>query len=409
MNRFVIVGAGHAGGQAAARLRQNGHEGEVVIVGEEAFPPYQRPPLSKQYLAGEMPLERVLLRPESFYQDKGIDLKLNQRVRQIDRTGKRIKLESGESLAYDKLLLATGGRARKLPLPGSDHPAIHYLRGIGDVDAIRAKAGEGARLVIVGGGYIGLEVASVSAKLGIEVTVLEMESRVLARVTSERMSAYYQALHEGRGVKIVTGARAASFEAPPAASSDERSVRINCADGQTFDADLVIIGAGIVPNVELAEEADLECDNGVIVDERCRTSDADIYAAGDCTNHPNALLGRRLRLESVPNAMEQARVAADNMCGREAHYAALPWFWSDQYELKLQMAGFSTGAEQEVVRGDPQENAFAVFYLRGGKVIAVESVNSAREFMAARKLIESGKAVQGEQLSDVNTPLQSLL
>ena len=403
LSRFVVVGAGHAGGQAAARLRQNGHEGEILVLGEEAFPPYQRPPLSKQYLAGEMPIERVLLRPEAFYAGKSIDLKLETRVAAVERAEKRVKLESGELIAYDKLLLATGGRARKLPLPGVVHPAIHYLRSISDVDAIRAKAVESARLVIVGGGYIGLEVASVGVKLGVEVTVLEMEPRVLARVTSERMSAYYQALHEGRGVRIVTGAHAEAFE------DHGSGVRIECAGGQTFDADLVIIGAGILPNVELAEAAGIACDNGILVDERCQTSDASIYAAGDCSNHPNALLGRRLRLESVPNAMEQARVAADNMCGREASYAAIPWFWSDQYELKLQMAGFSAAADEEVVRGEPADNAFAVFYLKSGRIIAVESVNNAREFMAARKLIESGKAVDTAMLADAGTPLQTLL
>lgn len=398
-----MIGAGHAGGQAAARLRQSGHEGEIVVIGEESFAPYQRPPLSKQYLSGEMPIERVLLRPENFYADKSIDLKLDTRVTGIERGARRITCDNGESMTYDKLLLATGGRARRLPLPGADHQAIHYLRGIGDVDAIRARVREGGRLVIVGGGYIGLEVASVGIKLGLEVTVLEMEPRVLARVTSTRMSAYYQALHEGRGVKIVTSARAEAF----AALGD--GVRIECADGTTHDADLVIIGAGIVPNVELAEAAGIACDNGILVDERCQTHDADIFAAGDCTNHPNPLLGRRLRLESVPNAMEQARVAADSMCGLDAEYAAIPWFWSDQYELKLQMAGFSTGAEQEIVRGDPATNAFAVFYLQADKIIAVESVNSAREFMAARKLIESGKAVNAKLLADTDTPLQKLL
>ena len=403
MSRIVIVGGGHAGGQAAARLRQNGYEGEVLLIGEEPFPPYQRPPLSKQYLAGEMPVERVFLRPEAFYADKSIDLRLGTRVARIDRAEKQVTLASGEAISYEKLLLATGGRARTLSLPGADHRAVHYLRGISDVDAIRAKVSAGARLVIVGGGYIGLEVASVAAKLGVEVTVLEMEPRVLARVTSERMSAYYEALHRGRGVNIVTGARASAFK------DLGDAVAVECADGQSFEAEITIIGAGIVPNVELAQEARLECDNGIIVDERCQTSDPDIYAAGDCTNHPNALLGRRLRLESVPNAMEQARVAADNLCGMHAEYAALPWFWSDQYELKLQMAGFSSGADEEIVRGEPEANAFAVFYLQAGQIIAVESVNSARDFMAARKLIESGKTVDARQLADVDTPLQSLL
>lgn len=403
MSAFVVIGGGHAAGQAVARMRQNGYEGEVTLIGDEPYVPYQRPPLSKQYLAGELPLERVLLRPEQFYADKQIDLKLGQRVESIDAKAKTVSLEGGETLIYSKLLLATGGRARKLPLPGADHPSIHYLRDIRDVDSIRAKVSASAKLVIVGGGYIGLEVASVGTKLGVDVTVLEMESRVLARVTSERMSAYYEDLHVGRGVEIVTGARAIGFE------DLGGRVRIQCSNEQSFDADIVIIGAGILPQVELAEQAGIACDNGIVVDERCATSDAAIYAAGDCTNHPNPLLGRRLRLESVPNAMEQARVSADNMCDKPASYAAIPWFWSDQYELKLQMAGFSTGADEEVVRGDPAENAFAVFYLKSGKIIAVETVNNPREFMAARKLIESGKPVDVKRLADAESPLQKLL
>ena len=403
MNAFVVVGGGHAAGQAVARMRQNGYEGEIILIGEEPYVPYQRPPLSKQYLAGELPIERVLLRPAQFYADKGIGLRLSERVASIDLAARRVLLEGGESYSYSKLLLATGGRARKLPLPGCDHPAIHYLRGIQDVDAIREKVFPGARLAIVGGGYIGLEVASVGIKLGVEVTVLEMESRVLARVTSERMSAYYESLHSGRGVKIVTGARAVGF------SETDKGVRIECSDGQAREADIVIIGAGIVPNVELAKQAGLACDNGILVDESGAASDPNVFAAGDCTNHPNPLLGRRLRLESVPNAMEQARVSADNMCDKPASYVAIPWFWSDQYELKLQMAGFSAHADEEVTRGDPQENAFAVFYLKSGRVQAVESVNSAREFMAARKLIESGTQVDACRLSDSSTPLQELL
>ena len=398
-----MVGGGHAAGQAVARMRQNGYQGEITLIGDEAYVPYQRPPLSKQYLAGELPIERVLLRPPQFYADKRIALKLGQRVESLDAQAKSIKLTTGETLDYDKLLLATGGRARRLPLPGAECAAIHYLRDIRDVDSIRGKVFSGAKLVIVGGGYIGLEVASAGTKLGVEVTVLEMESRVLARVTSARMSAYYEHLHAGRGVRIVTGARAARFE-----ELGER-VRVHCADGKAFEADIVIIGAGILPQIELAEAAGLACENGILVDEHCATSDPDIYAAGDCTNHPNPLLGRRLRLESVPNAMEQARVCADNMCAKPATYAAIPWFWSDQFELKLQMAGFSTGADEEVQRGDAAENAFAVFYLKSGQIIAVECVNTPREFMAARKLIESGKQVSARQLADLNTPLQQLL
>ncbi len=403
MSAIIIVGGGQAAGQAVARIRQNGYAGKLTLIGDEPHAPYQRPPLSKQYLAGEMGIDRVLLRPTQFYADKQVELRLGERVESIDPGAKTVILAGGDQLGYNKLLLATGGRARRLPLPGSEHASVHYLRSIQDVDRIRARMVEGANLVIIGGGYIGLEVASVATRLGVKVTVLEMEPRVLARVTSERMSAYYEHLHTSRGVQIVTNARATSL-----ADLGER-VKVCCADGRGFDADLVIIGAGIVPEIALAEQAGLACSNGIIVDERCRTSDPDIHAAGDCTNHPNPLLKRRLRLESVPNAMEQARVCADNMCDKPASYAAIPWFWSDQYELKLQMAGFSAGADEEVQRGDPADNAFSVLYLESGSIIAVESVNNPREFMAARKLIENATPVRVQELMNSQLPLQTFI
>lgn len=400
MAAMVIVGAGHAAGQASASLRQEGYEGEIIILGDEPHIPYQRPPLSKQYLSGEHGLEKVHLRPAKFYQDKNIEVRSGVRVTSMDTQAKTVTTDGGETIAYEKLLLATGGRVRELTIPGHDLRGIHYLRGIDDVDGIRKELAPGRKMVIVGGGYIGLEVASVAVMAGLEVHVLEMESRILQRVTTERMSAYYHRLHESRGVHIHTGAAVTAFKG----SGHVQGVL--CGD-EEFPADIVLVGIGIIPNVELARDAGLDCDNGILVDEHCRTSAPDVYAAGDCTNHPNPMLGRRLRLESVPNAMEQARVAAANMCGGDKSYASIPWFWSDQYELKLQMVGFSADGDQEVVRGDMAANQFAVFYLKDGVLVAADAVNSAKEFMVCRQLV--GKPVDAAALADPDTDLKTLL
>lgn len=400
MATMVIVGAGHAAGQAAASLRQEGFDGEIVIIGDEPHIPYQRPPLSKQYLAGEQEIERVYLRPAKFYEDKHVTVRTGERVEKIDTEARAVTTDKGETIAYDKLLLATGGRPRHLTIPGHDLRGIHYLRGIDDVDGIRQEMAPKRKLVVVGGGYIGLEVAAVAVEAGLEVHVLEMEQRILQRVTTERMSEYYRHLHESRGVHIHTGAAVTAF------TGSGHVEGVLCGD-QEFPADIVIIGIGIIPNTEVAQAAGIECDNGILVDDHCRTSAADVFAAGDCTNHPNALLNRRLRLESVPNAMEQARVAAANMCGGDKTYASIPWFWSDQYELKLQMVGFSADGDTEVVRGDMAADKFAVFYLDGGTLVAADAVNSPKEFMICKQLI--GKAVDAAKLADPDTDLKALL
>jgi 3-phenylpropionate/trans-cinnamate dioxygenase ferredoxin reductase subunit len=403
MARTVVVGAGQAAGQLVASLRQEKYEGEIVMVGDEPYLPYQRPPLSKAYLSGELPLERVLVRPEKFYVDKDIETRLGVRVTAIDREACTVALDDGTTLAWDDLVLATGSRVRRLKLPGIDLPGVFYLRTIEDVDAIRDALQRGRRLVVVGGGYIGLEVAAVARKLGLEVTVLEMEERILQRVTTPAMSAYYTKVHRDHGVDIRTQAGASELR------GEGRVQAVVCNDGTELPADVVIVGVGIVPATELAEAAGLACDNGIVVDEHCRTSDRHIWAIGDCTNHPSRLLGHRLRLESVPNAMDQARVTAKNICGGEAVYDAVPWFWSDQYDLKLQMVGFSAGADTEVVRGDPDAGQFARFYLKDGVIVAVDAVNSPREFMACKQLVADGKAVDPERLADPETDLKTLL
>ncbi|MFQ3346613.1 MAG: 3-phenylpropionate/trans-cinnamate dioxygenase ferredoxin reductase subunit [Candidatus Azotimanducaceae bacterium] len=400
MTGIVIIGAGHAAGQAAASLRQAKFEGPITIIGDEAHVPYQRPPLSKQYLAGTQPVDKVYLRAEKFYADKDIQLMLDTRATQIDPSTKTINLDNGETIAYEKLLISTGSRPRKLSIEGSDLSGIHYLRTMDDVDGIRADVKPGANLVIVGGGYIGLEVAAVGIELGMNVHVLEMEERILQRVTTPKMSAYYHKLHSDRGVHIHTQTGVTGF------SGNGRVEKVLCGD-ESFAADIVIVGIGIIPNIEIAEEAGIHCDNGIVVDDHCCTSDPDIYAAGDCTNHPNPLMNKRLRLESVPNAMDQARVSTANMLGDDKVYAAIPWFWSDQYELKLQMVGFSADGDSQVLRGDMEKHQFAIFYLKDGKVVAADAVNSPKEFMLCKQMI--GKPADPAKLADPETDLKSLL
>ena len=400
MSGVVIIGAGHAAGQAAASLRQAKYDGDITIVGDEAHIPYQRPPLSKAYLKGEQTAGKVYLRADSFYADRDITMKLSTTATAIDTAAKTVALSTGETLSYDHLLISTGSRPRKLSIEGSDLPGIHYLRTMDDVDGLREGMRPDANLVIVGGGYIGLEVAAVGRELGLNVHVLEMEERILQRVTTPEMSAYYHQLHEGRGVHIHTSTAVTGF------AGDGKVETVICGD-QRFAADLVIVGIGIIANTELAEAAGIHCDNGIVVDEHCRTSDPFVYAAGDCTNHPNPLLERRLRLESVPNAMDQARVSVANMLGDEKTYAAIPWFWSDQYELKLQMVGFSADGDSQVLRGDMASNQFAVFYLKDGLVVAADAVNSPKEFMLCKQLV--GKPADPALLADPESDLKALL
>jgi 3-phenylpropionate/trans-cinnamate dioxygenase ferredoxin reductase subunit len=403
MSDIIIVGAGHAAGQAAASLRQEGFEGAITVIGDEPHLPYQRPPLSKQYLSGEHGMDKVVLRAESFYEQKDITMILGRRVTAIDRAQGTVTLDDGSTRRWDTLILATGSRVRKLPVPGAELPGVHYLRTVADVDGIRADMAPGRRMVIIGGGYIGLEVAAVAVTAGLAVTVLEMESRILQRVTTPTMSDYFHRLHTGHGVELRTGTRATAIE------GDDRVSGVRVADDTVIPADVVLIGIGILPETELAAAAGLDVDDGIVVDETCRTSAPGIYAIGDCTRHPSQLLGRPIRLESVPNAMDQARVAAANIMGKPKVHDAVPWFWSDQYDVKLQMAGFSAEADREVIRGDFSAAPFAVFYLKGDRVIAVDATNSPREFMACKLLVQSGKAVDAASLADPEVDLKTLL
>jgi len=391
MSAIIIVGGGHAAGQAAASLRQKGYDGRVTVVTNEAYLPYQRPPLSKAYLAGKMELEHLYLRQADFYASRDVEVHTGTTVTAIDPDAKTVATDAGETLGFDKLLLATGTRPRQLQVPGTGLAGIHFLRTIPDADRIREGLATAERVCIVGGGYIGLEVAALAVTAGKEVTVIEAADRVLQRVARPELSSFYHELHSAKGVDIHVNVPVTGF-------AGNGRIEAVLAGDQRFDADLVIVGVGVEPNVELAAAAGLDCDNGIVVDAHCRTAHPDIYAAGDCTNHPQPLFDRRVRLESVPNALDQARVAAANMAGGDEVHDAVPWFWSDQYDLKLQMVGFSADGDTQVWRGDPEARQFAIFHLAGDRVVAVDAVNDPREFLAGKRLY--GKRVDVAALAD---------
>lgn len=400
----LIVGTGHAGTELALAARRQGYAGRLLMVGAEPVSPYHRPPLSKAYLSGEKSLEEIQLRPPIMFEKANVELRLGSRIEAIDRAQQRILTADGEALAYDRLVLATGSRPRRLGLPGEELSGVHYLRAAHDVDAIRRNLHPDAKLIIVGGGYIGLEVASACVQRGISVTVLELAPRLLARVTAPEVSEFYRRVHSEAGVDVRTGVGVTGF-----VGSNGRVSEVVCADGTNISADVVIIGAGIVPETDLAEQAGLKVDDGIVIDRFGRTSDERILAAGDCTRYTCPIYQRSLRIESVPNAREQAMVAAASLCGAERAFAALPWFWSDQYDLKLQIAGLSQDYDQVVLRGDPETRSFAAFYLREGAVIAVDAVNRPAEFMAGKQLAAAAAEIAPASLSDETVPVKELL
>jgi 3-phenylpropionate/trans-cinnamate dioxygenase ferredoxin reductase subunit len=402
MERIVIIGAGQAGAQAVASLRAEGFDGALALVGDEPFAPYQRPPLSKAYLSGSMERERLFLKPEAFYREAQCDLLLGTAATAIDRSGKRVRLSDGSGLRYDKLLLATGSRARRCSIPGRDLPGIFYLRGITDVDAMRAYFAPAVRLAVVGGGYIGLEVAAVARKLGLEVTVFEALDRVMARAVSRPLSEFYEREHRNAGVRFHLNTPVDAFEGA------ERLDAIR-AGGERFEADLALVGIGIVPNVELAQEAGLVCNDGIVVDRHCAcTNDPSIFAAGDCTQHIGRD-GKSIRLECVQNAIDQAKHASLAMLGKPQPYREVPWFWSDQYDLKLQIAGLAWPGDRLVLRGNHEARKFAVFHLRDGVVAAVEAVNAAPEYLVGRKLVAEAVKVAPERLADAAIAMKNIV
>lgn len=399
MTKVVIIGAGHAGGTAAALLRQYGFEGAILLAGEEAAAPYQRPPLSKAWLKGETDLEGLLLRPESFYAEHDIELRTGVTATAVDPAAKTVSFADGTTEPYDALILATGSTARKLALPGADRPDLLELRTLADAEKLKAALAPGRRLAVVGGGYVGLEAAASARALGAEAVVIERMDRVLARVASRTLSDFFTRYHRDHGVEVLTSAEVTGFE--------DGGVRLG--DGRLIEADVILVGVGALACSQLAASAGLACENGVVVDETARTSDPAIWAIGDVTFRPIPVHGgRRHRLESVPNALEQAKQAAAAIAGRPAPAPETPWFWSDQYDVKLQIAGLPEGADRQVLRGDPAAAAFAVFHLAGDRIVCVEAVNAPAEFMAGRQMIGRATAVDADRLADMDVSMKAV-
>ncbi|MGC1410868.1 MAG: FAD-dependent oxidoreductase [Acetobacteraceae bacterium] len=402
--RVVIVGAGHAGGTAAALLRQHGWQGAITLIGAEPVPPYQRPPLSKAWLKGESNLADLLLRPASFYQTSHIAFRASCRVTAIDRAAETVSLASGECLAYDHLILATGSHARSLPVPGHNLAGIVELRTLADADRLRTLLRPGARVAIIGAGYIGLEVAASARLLGAEVVVVEREPRVLARVASPPLAEFFHRHHTVAGVRIILNATVEEFRGIAG-----RVAEVRLSGGASIPCDAVLVGIGAAPSDALARAAGLACTSGIVVDLAARASDNGIHAIGDCTHRPMALYERSVRLESVPNAIEQAKQAAADLCGRALPPPEVPWFWSDQYDVRLQIAGLPFDVAEIVMRGDPKTGSFAIFHLaEDGAVQAVEAVNAPAEFMAGRMMIARRKQVVAARLRDVSCSIRDL-
>ncbi|MEZ5487236.1 MAG: FAD-dependent oxidoreductase [Steroidobacteraceae bacterium] len=403
--RIVIVGAGQAAAQAIEVLRRKGFAGAITVVGDEPFLPYQRPPLSKKYFSGSLERDRLPIRHQSFYDEHRIDMRLGRSAVAIDREARRVALDDGTTLPYDALLLATGSTPRRVTGPGAELAGLHYLRTIADTDRLREVARPGARAVVIGGGYIGLEVAATCRELGVEVTVLEMADRVMNRVVCETVSRYYEEEHRRHGVKLVLGARTDAFVGNP----HGQVAAVRTADGQEHRADFVVIGIGVLAQDALAHAAGLACDNGIVVDEFCRSSDPAIWAIGDCTNHPSLRYGYRVRLESVDNAFEQAGTAALSILGMPVAHDKVPWFWSDQYHHKLLIVGLARGHDQVVLRGDPASHSFSCAYLRDDELIAIDTVNNAKDQMAARKLVAGRVKPDVARLADPAVPLKECI
>ncbi len=401
MAHFLVVGGGQAAAALVARLRADGFEGEITLISEEPVPPYQRPPLSKGYLLGEMEEARLYLRPAAFYAEQDIALRLGSRVDRIDVTNRRVTA-GGETIAYDQLALTTGATPRRLPADiGGDLAGVHTIRTLKDVDGMAPDFEPGRRLLVVGGGYIGLEVSAVAAKLGLEVTLVEMADRILQRVACPETSAYFRALHESHGVSIREGTGLERL------LGETRVTGARLSGGSEMAVDVAVVGIGISPATGLAETAGLACDNGIAVDDRGRTSAPAVWAAGDCASFPNH--GRRIRLESVQNAIDQGEAVARNLMGADSPYVPMPWFWSDQYDVKLQIAGLNTGYDRIVVRNAEREGSLSHWYYAGERLLAVDAINDSRAYMVGKRLIEMGRSPAPDVIADAATELKPLL
>lgn len=399
----LIVGAGHGGAQAAIMLRQQKFEGSIAMIGEEPEIPYERPPLSKEYFAGEKPFERIQIRPEKFWEERQVTMLLGKRVASVDPEAHQVTTNAGETIGYGKLIWATGGAPRMLPIEGGNLSGVQGVRTRADADAMKAASETASQVVVIGGGYIGLEAAAVLSKFGKKVVLLEALPRVLARVAGEPLSRFYEAEHRAHGVDVRLGVSVEAIE------GQERATGVRLADGEVIPADLVIVGIGIVPAVEPLIAAGAEGGNGVAVDTMCRTSLPDIYAIGDCAAHVNAFADSAvIRLESVQNANDMANTAAKAICGDEQPYHAVPWFWSNQYDLKLQTVGISSGHDDLVVRGEPEARSFSVVYLKGGRVVALDCVNATKDYVQGRALVIAGSTIEKADLADASRPLKEL-
>ena len=406
MTRFdvLIVGAGHGGAQVAVMLRTQKFTGSIAIIGEEPELPYERPPLSKEYFAGEKEFERIQLRPAKYWDEREVTMLLGKRVARVDPAAHTVTTDGGETIGYGKLVWATGGSPRMLPIPGGDLPGVQGVRTRADADAMKAASETAGQIVVIGGGYIGLEAAAVLSKAGKKVVLLEALDRVLARVAGSDLSRFYEKEHRDHGVDLRLGVCVDAIE------GETKVTGVRLADGEVIPADLVIVGIGIVPAVEPLIAAGADCANGVRVDRLCKTSLPDVYAIGDCAAHVNHFAeGAEIRLESVQNANDQANVVAKGIVGAEAPYHAIPWFWSNQYDLKLQTAGLSTGHDQAVLRGDPANRSFSVVYLKAGRGIAIDCVNATKDYVQGRMIVTAGLRATAEQLADAETPLKALL
>ena len=400
ISTIVVVGGGQAGAQAVDTLRREGFAGRLLLICDEPALPYQRPPLSKRYLSGELTAERLPFRHRAFYEEHRVELRLGLRAVALDPRARRVELADGEVLGYDRLLLCLGSTARRLTCPGADLPGLFYLRTVADVAPIRAAIKPGSQVVIIGGGYIGLETAATCRQMGCEVTVLELADRVMNRVVAPSVSQFFAQEHRAQGIRILCDTRVTRLEGTGYVE------RVVCADGSEVAADAVIVGVGAIAATALASDAGLACNDGILVDEYCRTQDESIFAAGDCANHPSLRFGRRVRIESVDNAFEQAKTAALNLLDRQVAHDRVPWFWSDQFDSKLLIAGLSQDYDRQVLRGDPASRSFSVCYLKGNELIAVEAINHSKDYMAARKLIADRAQMNPAKLVDPNLALK---
>ena len=403
MENLVIIGAGQSAVQCITTLQKEGYSGSITLVGDEEHLPYQRPPLSKGFLEDAIKKERLYFKKLEFFIENKIQLKLGTYVEGVNIQDQNIALADGVKLDFDKLVFATGSRVRKLDFPGNNLDSIHYLRGLDDAESMKSDMENSKNIVIIGAGYIGLEVAAIASKRNVSVSVIEMADRVMNRTVDPQISEYYKNLHESHGVDFQFNNSLKEIV------GSKKVEKVICSDGAEIKADMVIIGAGILPNVEIAEEAGINCENGIIVDEFAKTNLDIVFACGDCTNHPNKLLNRNLRLESVHNAMEQAKTAAYSVLGNPVEYNQIPWFWSDQYDHKLQIVGLSGEHDAVTIRGNIKESKFMLFYTKEDKLIAVDSVNNPKEFLICRKLVANKVKMNAEMISDLKMDLNDLI